>query len=140
MTLGRSLAEALQKIWRARNILQGLEDSEQVEYVDPEILTSQEIRRIKNSLDVPQEDLEEIVERFSGSEVDSRNASALVEYSVRPGFEKSDYDMDSGKYRCPSCGKYEAVTHSGKMIGECLNCGENLNFQKRSSVFVRSSK
>jgi len=60
-----------------------------------------------------------------------------IEYALPEGFEKTDYDIGEGRFKCPNCGKYEATKHSGKMIGDCNNCGQNLNFKTRKTTFVK---
>ncbi len=60
-----------------------------------------------------------------------------VEYSLPDGVEIADYDFDKGFYKCPSCGEYAASRHSGKKIGDCNSCGQNLVFHKRTTTFVK---
>lgn len=64
MTISDDVAKALNAIINAQTILDTLEKESEAEYVDPAILTTQEIRAIKNRLDLPKEDLTEVHRRL----------------------------------------------------------------------------
>ena len=71
MTIENDVERALNSVITAQTILDTLEKESEAEYVDPEILTTQEIRAIKNRLDLPKEDLRELHRRLE-EELDER--------------------------------------------------------------------
>ena len=63
MTLGEDVEDALNAVISDQVKLETLEKSEELEYTDPEVATTQEVRAIKNRLDLPKEDLKELYEK-----------------------------------------------------------------------------
>lgn len=60
-----------------------------------------------------------------------------VSYDLPQGYKYSEYNIDKGYFKCPNCDKFTAFKHRNKKIGECLNCEENLQFNERSTMFIR---
>jgi len=60
-----------------------------------------------------------------------------VSFELPEGYNFSEYNLDIGYYQCPNCEQFKATRHRGKKIGECLSCGENLQFSERSATFIK---
>jgi len=64
MTVEEDVERALNSVITAQTILDSLAEEQEAEYIDPEILTTQELRAIKSRLDLPKEDLREVHRRL----------------------------------------------------------------------------
>ena len=68
MAISEDVERALDFVTSAQTILEELGKEQEVRHVDPELLTSQELRAIKNRLDIPKEDLRQVDRRLAREE------------------------------------------------------------------------
>jgi len=69
--------------------------------------------------------------------VTRKTVEKTVSYDLPKGYKYSEYNIDKGYFRCPNCGKFGAFKHRHKKIGECLHCWKTLQFNERSTMFIR---